>query len=412
MGLGARVVARYPALGAPLYRRYWLASLGSVGGWQMANIAMGWHVYDLTQSELALGILGAATAIPAVLLTLVGGVLADRFEKRRLLLATTFANTLLLALLAVLDAAGQVNEWHLWAVAGGISIVSGIDWPARQSFFVHLIDRQGLVSAVALNSVLWQVTRMVLPAVGGLMIARFDTAIVYSLAAAGYGVMFWVLAGFSLRLPGERSTSPWQQTRAGIAYVLQEPIFRQLIGLSYAMMLFVSAFMQVMPAFAAALGAGPTGFGVLMSATGIGSIAGTLLAGSLPVGAAYGRVLLAAAAIAALLLLGFAAAVALGGYWLALGFAVLGATGTSVFLIFSTTALQAAVPDALRGRVMGIHGITYSLMPLGALLIGALAKDWGVAMAYALSLTVFLLILGLVVGRSPQIRGLAAPDPG
>jgi len=400
---------RYPALSFALYRRYWLASLASVGGWQIANMAMGWKVFELSGKAFDLGVLGAATALPAIVLTLVGGVIADRFDKRLVLIATSVLNALLLFVLAALDYSGLVTVWQVWLLAGLISVVTGIDWPARSSFFPNLIDRAALLSAVALNSVLWQVTRMVLPALGGVLLAYYTTALVFCLAGCGYLVMFMTLLRTPLKLPGDRSTSPVQQVLEGLKFVLADPLFRNLIVLSYVTMLFLSSYMQLMPAFAALLQAGPQGFGLLMSVTGVGSIAGTFVAGAWHYGANYGRYMLLAAALAAAALCCFAIVVMVPSYALASGFVFLAAMGTSVFLILSTTALQAKVPDTLRGRVMGIHGITYSLMPLGALFTGALASWLTTPVALLVSIFLYLLILLLLAIRAPDIRRLPAP---
>ena len=409
MSKGSWLAQRYPALGFLLYRRYWLASLASVGGWQIANMAMGWKVFELSGKALDLGVLGATTAIPAIVLTLIGGVIADRFDKRLVLICTTCVNALLLFLLAGLDYSGVLTVWQVWLLAGAISMVTGIDWPARSSFFPNLIDRAALLSAVALNSVLWQVTRMVLPALGGLLLAVYETSLVFLLAGCGYLVMLVTLLRTSIQLPGDRSTSPVQQVVEGLRFVLSDPLFRNLILLSYVTMLFLSSYMQLMPAFAKLLLAGPKGYGVLMSVTGVGSIAGTFVAGAYHFGSSYGRWMLIAAGLAAAALCCFALAVMLPSYWVAAVFVFLAAMGTSVFLILSTTALQARVPDALRGRVMGIHGITYSLMPLGALFTGGLAAWVSTPVALLVSIVLFLLILlGMTLG-APDVRRLGAP---
>ncbi len=400
---------RYPALTFALYRRYWFASLASVGGWQIANMAMGWKVFELSGEAFDLGVLGAATALPAIVLTLVGGVIADRFDKRLVLVVTSCLNALLLFVLAALDYSGLVTVWQVWLVAGLISVVTGIDWPGRSSFFPNLIDRGALLSAVALNSVLWQVTRMVLPALGGLLLAYYDTALVFCLAGCGYLVMLVTLLRTQLKLPGDRSTSPLQQVLEGLRFVLADPLFRNLILLSYVTMLFLSSYMQLMPAFADLLQAGPQGFGLLMSVTGAGSIAGTFVAGAIRFGASYGRYMLIAAALAAAALCCFAIVVMLPSYALAILFVFSAAMGTSVFLILSTTALQAKVPEALRGRVMGIHGITYSLMPLGALFTGTLAGWLATPVALLVSILLYLLILLLLAVRAPDIRSMPEP---
>ncbi len=404
-----RIVERYPALGFSFYRRYWLASLASVGGWQIASLTMGWLVYDISGSTLDLGILGAATALPAIALTLVGGVIADRFDKRLVLICTTVLNSALLMLLAVLDVTGLISVWQIWLVAAAISVVSGIDWPARQSFFPHLIDRPALLSAVALNSVLWQVTRMVLPALGGILLAWYAPSLIFALAAVGYLVMLLVISRIDIKLPGEKSTSPVQQTLEGVRFILSHSLFRNLILLCYATMLFLGSYMQLMPAFAKMLQAGPAGFGVLMSATGAGSIVGTMLVGVVRANSAYGKIMLAAAAFAVAMLFGFALVTLIPSYALSLLFALAAAAGISVFLVLSNTALQVAVPDTLRGRVMGIHGITYSLMPLGALLIGSLADKVGTASALMLGLAAYLIVWAWIGVREKVVRELVGP---
>ena len=183
---GTGFLSRYPALGFPLYRRYWVSSFGSVGGWQISAVAMVWLVYELSGSTVDLGILGAVTALPAIIVTIAGGVIADRYDKKNVLIVTTALNTGLLALLTILAFLEVVTVWQIWLIAGVISLVSGVDWPTRQSFFPHLIDRSALLSAVALNSVLWQATRMVLPALGGVLIAASGATLVFAIATAGY----------------------------------------------------------------------------------------------------------------------------------------------------------------------------------------------------------------------------------
>ena len=158
------IVARYPALGFPLYRRYWLASFASVGATQLITLGQGWLIFELSGSAVQLGLLGAAAALPNILMTLAGGVIADRFDKRRILMCTSLATTLLLATLAWLDATDRVAVWHVLTVAALVSLITGLDWPVRVSLYPQLIERSAFMSAVALNSFIWQATRMAVPA--------------------------------------------------------------------------------------------------------------------------------------------------------------------------------------------------------------------------------------------------------
>ncbi|MCB1686005.1 MAG: MFS transporter, partial [Pseudomonadales bacterium] len=133
------ITGRYPALAFPLFRRYWLASFASVGATQLVTLGQGWLIFELSGSALQLGVLGAAAALPNILMTLLGGVIADRFDRRRILMTTSLITTVLLTILAWLDYSGQVEVWHVLAIAAGVSLISGLDWPARASIFPMLL---------------------------------------------------------------------------------------------------------------------------------------------------------------------------------------------------------------------------------------------------------------------------------
>jgi MFS family permease len=400
------ILTRYPALAYPLYRRYWFASFASVGGTQLVALAQGWLVYKLTGSALDLGLLGAAAAVPNILMSLFGGVVADRFDKRKIILITSVLTAALLFLLAALDASGQVEVWQVLCIAALTSLVSGIEWPTRQALFPHLIEREGLLSAVALNSVLWQSTRMIMPALGGVLIALTNTAVLFTLSGLGFVVMFVVMLRIPLSLPGVDGGSTLGQIGEGLRFIAGHELFRWLIVLSYAGMFFVSSYMQLMPAFAQRLGAGETGYGFLLSATGIGSVVGTLAIGGLQHLRSLGVLLLAGALLSGFTLYGFALATQFGWYGLALVTAFASSVCASVFMISSMTVMQLEVPAALRGRVMGVHSITYSLMPLGGLLLGAIANETSVVTAVVFGATAFVAITLAVAVTRPAIRAI------
>ena len=383
------IVKRYPAFGYPLYRRWWTASFCSVGATQLVTLGMGWLVYQLSGSAMDLGILGAAAAIPNVAVSLFGGALVG-----------------LLLLLALLDYTGVVRVWQVWLIAGLIALIQGIDWPARQSLYPHLIERDSMLSAVALNSFLWQSTRMLMPALGGLLIAIADTWLIFKLAAVGFLYMLYVIVGLRVELPIERSESTLRQVATGIRFILETPVFKWLIALSFSTMFFVWAYMQLMPAYADLLGAGETGYGMLLSATGLGSVLGTLLIGAFPAGKRLGTVILGGALLSALVMYGFAAMLLVPSYYGALGFATLGSACSAAFMINALTVLQLEVPDKLRGRVMGIHAMTYSLMPLGGLVLGAMTDRIGATAALSASVSAFLLILLIVSLTQPVLHRL------
>jgi MFS family permease len=401
------VLARYPALGFPLYRRFWLASFASVGATQLITLGQGWLVFELSGSAFLLGVLGAAAALPNILMTLAGGVIADRFDKRRVLMGTSLFLTVLLALLAWLDLTERVAVWHVLTVAALFSLTTGLDWPVRVSLYPQLVDRPAFMSAVALNSFIWQSTRMAVPAAGGLLIAATDTWLVFALGSVGFLVMFAVVASIPLRETVAAAVgSAWQQVQEGVSFIWHQPLFRWLILITFVSMFFGSSYNQIMPVFADLLDSGETGFGYLLSAGGVGSVAGTLLMGGIQRYPRLGALMLGSAAAAALLAMAFAALAAGGWFAAALLAAFVTALFASMFMISTMTVLQLSVPDRLRGRVMGIHSMGFSLMPLGGLLLGALAERLGAAPAVWVGCAVYLTVVAVIAVRKPLIRGL------
>jgi len=400
------ILVRFPALGYPLYRRYWGASFASVGATQIITLGQGWLIFELSGSAWLLGLLGAAASIPNIVMTLVGGVIADRFDKRRVMLCTSASSAGLLATLAWLDAQGAVAVWHVLMIAALFSLITGIDWPARASMYPRLVERPAFMSAVALNSFIWQSSRMIMPALGGLLISVSDTSVLFTLGALGFATMFMVVA----TLPAQPSTtatgSAFEQLGEGLRFIWQTPLFRWLMGLTFVAMFLGQSFTQLMPVFADRLGSDETGYGYLLSAGGMGSVIGTLLIGSVQRPGQLGRVMLGAATCAALLTLIFASLTLLGWFWAAFAAALLVATCASGFNISSMTVLQLSVPDGLRGRVMGVHSMSFSMMPLGGLFLGALAEPLGAAAAVMVACILYLVGIAFVAARAPMIRRL------
>ncbi len=362
-----------------------------------------------------LGYLGAASAIPAIIMTLFGGALADQLNKKVVLMVTSISVALLLLILGILDATHLVTAWHVIFIAGIISFISGFDWPTRQAIFPHLIAREDMMSGVALNSIIWQSCRMVMPAFGGIIIAYTETWVIFFLCAAGFFTMFVVISGLKVDLPVVKQVgkSTLQQITEGIRFILTERIFLVLISMSYLGMFFVSSYMQLMPAFSDLLGAGEAGYGYLISITGVGSVVGTVLVGSVQESRRLGFAILGAAFLSGVFV--FLFSVATGplvhltlAYPLAYPLAMVSAFTISlfsaVFMITSMTVLQLRVPDDVRGRVMGLHGITYSLMPLGGLLTGFIATFTSAPVGISISATVYLLIVILIAISQQSIR--------
>ena len=400
------ILSQYPALGFAAYRRYWFASFASVGATQLIILGQGWLMFELTGSALQLGILGAAASIPNILMTLVGGVIADRFDKRRILMATSSIITLLLATLAWLDWSGAIQAWQLLTIVALFSLTTGIDWPTRVAIYPHLVDRSAFVSAVALNSFIWQSTRTAVPAVGGLIIAMADTWVIFALGAAGFCTMLLVISGLHVSLPEATEHSPMEQLKQGVGYIFNTDIFRWLLLITFVGMFFSQSYVQIMPVFSDILGKGERGFGYLLSAGGLGSIVGTLAVGSIDRDRPLGHIMLAGAAGSVLALAVFVVCINFGSFGGALAATFTAAATGSVYMITSMTIMQIRVPDALRGRVMGIHSMGYSLIPLGGLFLGTLAEKFNAGDAVLYSSACYLAVVLWMWVRKASLRSI------
>lgn len=405
---------RLGALRHPAYFRYWSGSFASVGATQLQIMAQGWLLYELTESTVQLGYLGAAASIPAILMTLFGGALADHINRKRLLMTTSALVASLMLSLAWLDGSERVESWHIILIAGVVSFISGFDWPTRQAIFPTLIYKEDMMSAVALNSIIWQSSRMIMPVLGGFLIAVADTWLVFALCGFGFITMFCVVATLPIHgSPDRRPGSPLQQIAEGLKFIFSNQLFMVFISLSYAGMFFGMAHMQLMPAFASLLESSEQGYGLLISATGVGSVIGTVLVGHFQKSTRIGAFILICSALSGISVIIFALVtgflpVGLMTYVIAILALMVASLMSSMFMIASMTILQLNVPDHLRGRVMGFHGITYSLMPLGGLFAGWISSLTSAPIAIIVAITLYLIIIGFVAITQNNIRTMAA----
>ena len=411
--------AALQALRSVRYRRYWLGLLAYAGAVRLVMIAQGWLVFELSRSPLDLGLLGAAMAIPAILLTWTGGALADRVDRRKLLMAVSVATMTLLVLQAALDLSGVVTVWQVLTIAVLLGLVGGLEWPAMQALIPSLVAREHLMSAVAMNAIVWQGTRMVIPAVGGIAISLWDTGVLFLAAVAGPASMLAVLTYLDVGAVA-RSRSPRGGAFAeALQFILRHRLFAVLIPVSWASGFFGSSYLQLMPVFADLLGAGGAGFGALMSASGAGSVLGSLLVGSLNSARRLGWIMLGSLVTAGTGIFGFAliagfANILPNAFQAGLLCVSLTNLFISIFMVTSMTALQLRCPDSLRGRVMGLHGVAFNLMILGSLFTGALASFLGAAPALAVAALIVATAAAVALATQPEVRrldGRPSPEP-
>jgi MFS family permease len=367
------------ALGYSDYRRFAASLLLTSLGAQLVQTAIFWQVYELTGSALLLGLTGLARALPHMVLSLVGGVVADRWNRVRLIQAGQLTNAALVLALAALTIMGTVEVWHLYVVTFLNSAFTALTNPARTALIPSLIPQGRLVNAVALNATIGQVSQIIGPAIGGVAIATLDLGPTYLINGVAYLASMAVITGIRTpSTPDATTDSPWRSFLDGLTFVRSKPVIVSLLALDMGETIFGS-YRALLPIFSEMLGAGATGYGLLSAAPGVGSLAGaaTILAlGDMRYKGLYTifGVLGYCVALAMLALSPW--------FWLTLVAAALLGTTNSVQMIPRNTVILAISPDTLRGRVEAFRSmLAGGGPPLGYTLSGALAAAIGPAAA-------------------------------
>jgi MFS family permease len=399
------------------FRLFWFGQLISLIGTWMQSIGQAWLVLQLTHSAWLLGVVGALQFLPVMLLSLFGGVLADRLPKRKVLLFTQSFAMLQATVLWILVANGHIQIWEVLVLASLLGLTNSVDMPTRQAFVVEMAGREDLPNAIALNSSVFNMARVVGPGLGGLIIAFLGIAPLFLLNAISFVPVIVGLALIrmnELHALAKRSTtggetskqSTLQSLREGLTYVVHTPSVLLIIVVIGVISLFGINFNVILPLFATdVLHSGAMGFGFLSAAFGLGSLCSALwLAwGNRKPNVQY---LLIAALAFSVLEIFFALSQL---YMLSL--ILIAAVGFAMiaFSANSNTALQTVTPDHLRGRVMSVYMVVFAgSVPLGNLFTGGLAHLYGAP--FALLIGGVLSLVAAIVGwilRSPAEKSLA-----
>jgi MFS family permease len=379
------------------------------GTW-LQQVAEGWLVWRIAHDAFQVGMVTAIGAAPMFLLALAGGAVADRVDRRKLLLVTqTLAGTLA-AVLGFLAMQPWLQVWHVALVAALLGTVAAFDIPARQAFVVQSIPREALMNAIALNSLLVNGARIVGPALGSALLAIpwIGVSGCYFLNAASYIGAIVAIARMQVEyVPSKPEGTPWQQAAAGIRYVFGNSLTSRLIVLIAVAGIFAFSISVLMaPLAERVLHGNAATYGILLTAYGIGAVIGSLLLAAMgdtehKRTIAYGG--LALFSIAGTLLSFI--------HHVPFAFAFLVVAGLGVILFFATTntVLQSVIPDELRGRVMGVWSLVFAgSTPIGSLLAGWIAGHWGVPVALRIGAAVILVAGGLLYNRSRREMANAA----
>ena len=401
--------ARFAALRHRDFRLYWFGFVISVSGQQMLWIVEPWLIYELSGSKLYLGVNALAQAIPATALVLVGGVIADKFDQRKLLIGVQGAGVVLLGIMAALALTEVLEVWHIFVISFVHSGFSSFENPARQSMFPHLVDRDAMPNAVAMNSSIHPATRILTPVLGGAILAgalavtdspRIAGGAVVALAATGVAVYMLMLTRVHMP-PVKRSRGGTMlgDMAAGAKFIWHRRIFAHLIGMAYYNMLFGISLSVLFPVVAKdILGVGPFLLGVMHTAMGVGSIAGVVTAATFARPRLQHRMLVGGSLALGVSMVLFALSES---YLLTLGLLFVLGTGASVFNVSTQANLQMMVPNDFRGRVMGIWSIVHtSIRPMGEMQLTGIAA--AVSTPFALALSGVMVVVFAVVFAAPN----------
>lgn len=396
---GVRWGRAFSAFAHRNYRIFFLGQMVSLIGTWLQTTAEGWLVYEISGSSVALGMIRFATMLPFALLALWGGIVADRRSKREVLIYTQSVSMLLALLLAALVYTGHIEVWHVAAIGFMLGTANAFDTPARQAFVVELVGRKDLTNGIALNSSMFNLARVVGPAIAGLLIGAVGIAGCFLLNGISY---IAVIVGYSrLKLPRfePRFDHPpfFDAIREAFVYIRDTGPVRGVMILVSTYSVFGTSFAVLMPVFAKdVLHGDAKSFGILMACNGGGALAGGLALASF--GASLSRRALVYIGLfgSSLFLILFSQSEI---FVLSCILLFLAGLLMIVFLATANTAVQLRSPDALRGRIMGFYSLSFlGMSSVGSLVAGLAAKLLGAPAAVTLG-AVVCIVVGLLVFR-------------
>lgn len=394
------------------YRLFFGGQSTSLVGTWITRVATSWLVYRLTGSELLLGLVGFFGQIPTLLLAPLAGVLVDRWDRHRILILTQILSMLQSFALAALTFAGVIRVWQILLLQVAQGIINAFDTPARQAFVVEMVDdRADLPNAIALNSSMVNGSRVIGPSIGGAIIAAVGEAWCFALDGLSY--LFVIASLLAMRVSTARkerrpSAAMIGEMRGGFSYVARSVPIRTALILIAIVSAMGMPYSVLMPAVAVeVLHGGPNTLGLLMTATGVGALCGTLYLASRPSVVGLGRVIMFSTLLFGVSLVAFSASRTL---WLSLMLLPFVGAGFIVQMAATNTVIQTIVDDTFRGRVMAFYAMAFlGTAPIGSLLAGVLADRTSAQTTIALGGGACIAAALWFATKLPLLRSLIHP---
>jgi MFS family permease len=388
------------------YRLYWWGQLSSVLAQNMEGVAQSWLVLELTNSPLLLGVTGMAYAAPTIALTLLGGVIADRADRRKIMIWSQCASATMFLLLAILIVSEWITLWHVLAAAFLSGCVRAFDRPSRMALLPQMVPKEDIANAVAIGGTIWQLNRLLGPAVAGMLIYLIGTGPTYffCFAASLLAVLLWLFIRLAPSASAPSAGGVVHHMAEGLNFIRNHEIYYTFIGMTFFNSVFGMSYLILMPVFARnVLDVGSQGFGFLQSAGGAGALIGVLAVAWYSHSRGQSRLAICGAAAFGVLLIAFALSKS---YPLSLLLAVALGIASQFYMTIINAILQVNLPNELRGRVMGIYGLTWELMPVGGMIAGAIAEYAGAPLAVGFGGFMVAGMAILVAVFRPSIRRL------
>jgi MFS family permease len=369
-------ITTFSAFRSRNYRLYFTGqSISLIGTW-MQKTAVSWVIYSLTHSTFMLGLTLFASQFPSFLFSLMGGVVSDRYNRFKVLLTTQIASMIQASILAILILAGHYAVWEILSLSVMLGIINAFDVPARQSLVYEMIDdKKDLPNALALNSSMVNLSRLIGPAIAGFVLEKFGDGTCFLLNALSF--MAVIASLLLMKLPEYikqvHNKNVFGELREGLAYLKQTPSITFVIVMLGLISLFVLPFSTLLPVYAKDIFKGTAStFGIIDSVIGLGAFSGAIFLASLKPGSNLKKILAINTLVFGTGLILFSHE---GNYPLALVFATVAGFGMMSQITVSNTLIQTTVEPNMRGRVISFYAMAFfGMQPLGGLLIGSLSK--------------------------------------
>lgn len=391
LSLKRRILTLFPAFRHKNYRYYFSGQLVSLVGTWLQAVAQGWYVLELTHSAFMVGLVAALGFLPVLLFGLLGGVIVDRFHKRKLLIFTQGASLILALSLGTLALFGYGNVWIVSVFAFLLGIVNAIDMPARQSFTIELVGGKDLPSAIALNMSSFNTARVIGPAIAGALIATIGTPWAFVINGLSFlGPLFaLMLMNVKSDIP-KLHAHPLHSIKIGLNYAFNHPSIKNLLLLTAIVSIFGFSYTTLLPVITKQIFHKDAGaLGMIYSAVGVGAVISAFITAYLYKKISFYKIIFWGSIIFSISVLSLSF---IYNFYLSLPFFFFAGTGFATIISTVNSTIQKNVEHSLRGRVMSIFTLSFiGMQPIGSFLMGFFAEHFGSQFALRLGSTIVLL---------------------